>query len=299
MRNLTTPPLNLIAIIDGRVLYRRGPWGSDRPLRKAGLSVKTRDPSTNQEFLVFATGGDPYTFADYNGEYSITFNTANINPSDFSVEIFSHNSTGGVSHTYQLIPGPVDPSKFGRKQQIGELRVPWPPMLSDLAEINKLQFENTQNLSRALSALLRSLIYPIHIELFREGEKFTNIQYKIKALGQPNLPDNLPERLVYQAKAWLPTHSNTLADAIITMLDKISTIDITKLDLSYTTLNQLLKTLESVGIPTYSANPLENDAIDLAGACVLFFVTGLMPKHTIHRKITYGTFNLGSATEIF
>src|ERR1700759_1674238 len=107
MRNLTTPPrVNPLAIIDGRVLHRRGPWGSNRPLRNAGLSVKTRDPSTKQEFLVFTASGNPYTFTDYNGEYSITFSTANINPFDLLVDIFSHNSTGGVSHTYQLIPGP-------------------------------------------------------------------------------------------------------------------------------------------------------------------------------------------------
>jgi len=200
------------------------------------------------------------------------------------------------THTYQLIPGPVRLTDIF-PQSLGEIIVPWVPVHKELAKVNSTSFEDTQSLARKLCQLLKSPAYPTLIILFREsGGAINNFKWSTRTelifygLMQGNLPKDFPSRIV--EPLWdegMRTKSDTSAGAIVTILERLSRIDIKELETGII-LNPLLAALQRASLSdnfSYSEKAMEDAAPDMTGACVLLFVAGLMAKDKVKPKIKF------------
>ena len=200
------PPTQPVTVtITGKILYPKGPWGSNRPVRhRASIIVwegTLYDPLRPQRHLKKPTGkseevqlahGDVVQLYDKvgvawerftEGDGSFRITTKPIDPHTYNLVLgirdYNFVSMKGedirecfydLRGSLQLIypQGSIPPTSQG----VGTIRVPWPPpkFMTYLAVVNATLFLDTQKLARRFSEIAADPSFPTTIKLYRESE---------------------------------------------------------------------------------------------------------------------------------
>lgn len=252
-------------------------------------------------------------YTDGDGRFDITTRAFNVNTSGLLLEITDFNTnvanlSAVSSCVYELIPGSIDMKQVGR-QYMGDtrhrIRVPWfPPLfIAQLAQINSVTFVDTQKLAMKLAMMVRSPAYPTIITLTREsaytdpsiGTDFTTAEQLFSQIIKGNLPSDFPARVVNEINkiARLQTGGKTPADSIAIALERIAMINITELETGLL-LNPLLSALNVAISGATLSQAMDDAAPDMAAACVLLLIAGLMAKDHAKTTVTPGNISMPS-----
>ena len=218
-----------------------------------------------------------------------------------SVEVFVYDLRGSI----QLIFGPG--SIPFSSQGVGTLRTPWPPPLfmTQMAVVNSVAFVDTQKLARRLSEIVSSPTYPTSIKLFREsalsqfnltGEDFTHAEQLCNRLADGNLAQGFPERLAQNVTKvqGLGVKANSTAATLAAVLDRLVTLNIERLE-QKTVLNPLLLAIGSaLGDSTQYTDPTDDPVPDMAAACAILAVGGLMARDRATPTVTLSSTDLAN-----
>lgn len=268
--------------IKGRALYQPGPWGSKRPLRKSGQATV---------WLMNRTG--PVSFATANigqdGWFLITFPPPAALVTDFYIEI--HETCTGEKHMHR-VSRPPNPRAFAlAPDDVGNIEVPWEPPDAELAYVESTFFKDTRLLAKKLCSLLRSPSYPITMALIREsvdgtGKDYTPAQNLLIPLKAPRA--NFAKYMVNDIDDEIvSTRSATINDSFADILERFSMVDIKGLE-EGKFLNRFLAIIQrAFATSSYSENMMTEPAHDMAAACFILFVGGLMKKDKANPTITF------------
>ena len=290
--------------ITSQVIYMKGPWGSERPVRNfANVDVKARHYFNNLgKYTTVETIGS--ALLDGEGRFTITTSPVPVDTDDIFLEI-TENYTNEV-FTYQLID-PKNPAmshvdrNFVGKQYLGDtkhrLRVPWTPQRADLAIVNSVQYADTQKLARTFATSIQQTPYPFIITLLREsadgylGGNYTEAEYMFDELITRTPPKDLPTKLVDQLKT-VPSlegiNAGSAAQSIARALDRCVTINIDQLETG-TFLNSLLHAIAQTFNRITATDMVDDAAPDMAAACTLLFLAALIAKDNAKCTVSRGS----------
>ncbi len=275
-----------ITSIAGRVVYAPGPWGSHRPVRNVAeveIHVQNHRQPNNVQSVRF--GRD---ITDRDGKFLITANL----PPFLITRLFIHviNPCEGEMHNLQ-IERAIRPNAIMIPEDLGDLTVPWELPDPVIAAVNMISLRDTQSLARKLCELLRTPEYPVTVILWREsedgtGQSYTPAQKLLIALKAPR--EGFASRIVGDIKdEVLSAKSETVNGAFIEILERLSLADIQVLE-DGRLLNRLLAVIQrALGTHTYSESLMEDAARDMAVACVILFLAGLMNKDKVRPEISF------------
>jgi len=229
------------------------------------------------------------------GEFTITTSAISEDTDDMVLEIeenYTHET-----FTYPLIPGPVNP-RFVGKQYLGDakhrIRVPWWPPRPELAQVNSVTFVDTQKLARRLCELMQSPAYPTVMTLFHESagnvyRDYTAAQRMFEVLVQGRLPVDFPARVANEVHTflWLNTKAKTTVDKLVAALERLLMKNIQVLE-NDSILLLLLKALGRALDYPITIHAVEDAAPDMAAACALLFIAGLMAKDNAKPTVSFG-----------
>lgn len=335
----TPPPAPVTVTITGTILYPKGPWGSNRPVRnRAAVLVyeaEIFDPMnipkgkkrptgpfehrmTTERNVVQVfnkTGRSWEVFTESDGTFRITTNPMHPHTYNLLLEIRDYNFVSVPGRNVEVciydlrgsiqLVFPTGSIPFS-SQGVGTLRVPWPPPLfmTQLAVVNTVAFVDTQKLSRRLSEIVSSPSYPTTIKLNREsalsqynvtGEDFTHAQKLFQLLVNGRLAAGFPERVVENVSkiSRLNVKEKSTAAAIAAILDRLVSINIEELE-KKEVLTPLLNALSNaLGDPTAYSDPTDDAAPDMAAACAMLAVAGLMVNGA-KPSVTYSSRDLSN-----
>jgi hypothetical protein len=292
--------------ITSQVIYAKGPWGSQRPVRNfANVDVKARHYHTSLgKFTTVETLGS--TILDGNGEFTLTTSPLPLDTDDIFLEI-QENYTNEV-FVYQLIdpknPGMsyIDRNRVG-KQYLGDikhrLRVPWWPTKPDLASVNATAFADTQKLARSLTFQTKApTSYPQIITLLREsadgylGQNYTTAQQMFYKFIFGQVPADFPAKLVDELKTVPnigPIATNSIHGSLISVLERLVTVNIDQLE-NGPMLNPLLRAIGNALDSQTGVTQMATDAApDMAVACTMLFLAALIARDNAKCTVSFGT----------
>lgn len=268
--------------ITGRVVYQSGPWGSKRPLRNVG-SVTVWMMSSTQPML-FGTA-----VTNQNGWFIITANLPPAAVLDMYVQV--DDLCGVDTYMHHILRKPIPNSSILFPDHVGDIAVPWEPVDAKLADLDIFFIKDTQTLAKRLCERLKSPYYPLHISLWREsadgtGNDYTPAQKLLIPLKAPK--SGFLPRLVQDIQDEIvSTKSNTTNDALIEILERLSLVSLKVLETG-SLLNRLLAAIQrSVITHSYSEKLAVDPAHDMAAACVLLFLAGLIHKDNVQPTIMF------------
>ncbi len=279
--------------ISGRVIHQPGPWGSKRPLRNVGEV---------EIFLQNNTQSIPFGKATTNqgGWFNITANPQSFPATSMFIQVVDPCKV--IMHSLQILRPPKQNASVFSPDDIGDITVPWEPADAQLADVNIFFLKDTQTLARRLCDILKSPYYPIHITLFREsvtgtGQDYTPAQRLLIPLKSPrsgfvkHLVEDIQDEVV-------STKSNKTSDVIVEVLERFSRVTIKVLEES-SLLNQLLAAIQrALGTSSYSENLMVDAAHDMAAACVILFLAGLIQKDKVQPTIMFPSASFGCSGNV-
>lgn len=270
------------ATFEGRVIHQPGPWGSAHPLRNVGKVTIWLMSSTQP--MLFGN-----TTTNQNGWFKVTANLPAIPALDLYVQV--DDPCRAETHMHHVTRPPRPNSSVLLPDFVGEIEVPWEPDDAQMANVNIFNVKETQRLARILCDLLKSPYYPIHITLFREsvdgtGQDYTPAQKLLIPLKAPR--NDFLSRLVGDIRdEVVSAKSETVNDLAVEILYRLSLVDIKVLE-EGRLLNRLLAAIQrAVGTNSYSESLMEDAVHDMAAACVVLFLAGLMHKDKVQPTIMF------------
>jgi len=279
--------------ITGRVLHQPGHWGSKRPLRNIGrITAWTYDNAQSFPFGV--------AFTNQEGWFSITANLPASRVIGMWIQV--EDLCGTETYMHQIPRPPQPNSSILFPDNVGNIIAPWEPADAGLANLDIFFLKNYQSLARRLCERLKSPYYPMHISLWREsvdgtGQDYTPAQKLLIPLKAPrsgfliHLVQDIQDEIV-------STKSNTTNDAVVEILERLSMVEIKVLETS-SLLNRLLAAIQrAFGTHSYSENLMVDPAHDMAAACVILFLAGLMEKDKIQPTIMFRSSSFGCSGNV-
>jgi hypothetical protein len=274
--------------IRGRALYNPGPWGSKRPLRKAGNATAYLMDRTGPVFSAMAPIG-----AD--GRFLIVYTPPAARVTDFYIEI--HSVCSGDKHMHHVNRPPNPRSFVLVPDELGDIEVPWEPVDAELAHVNSSHFKDTAAFAQKLSALVKSPSYPVRISLEREsadgtGKDYTPAQKLLIPLKAPR--DVFFKHIIEDIQDELmKTKSDTMNGLAAEILERFASVDIKTLEQGGL-LNRLLAIIQrAFATSSYSEQLSQEPAHDMAAALTIIFVGALMKKDKATATIMFRDWNLG------
>lgn len=276
------PPLT----IRGSVLYKQGPWGINHGVRGVAVELVARDPRLPGIRNIYAE-----TRTDDAGAFKlVTFSP--IDPKDTLLEVrvkphyapaFDHDIRKQVSvHN-------------GLPQDLYQIRVTFKPPLPEFARVNGRSFGDTQSWARELCRQLRTPSYPVVISWMRETvdpAQRPDSEELFRGMSPGSLPSDFAARIqqALSGAGWFSVGGQGGAAAMETMLTRLSLMTLRDLHPHYRTtpLGDLLQGLASAMNGFAGSEPVRDPPTDIAAACTLLLIAGLMARDGAKATATLG-----------
>ncbi|MEZ5428625.1 MAG: hypothetical protein R2747_20430 [Pyrinomonadaceae bacterium] len=274
--------------ITGRIFFKPGFWGRRMPFRQTGRVTVWLMGRTAP--ILGASGP-----SDGDGWFKISFNLPATPATDMYIEV--EDPCSGEKHMQPIKrPPKISPIPL-MTDNIGEIEVPWEPADAELAMVNSKRIRGYRLLAKTLSLLLRSPGYPINISLRRQSLDGTGKDYTPAQLLLIPMKVDRPgflNRVVGDVRdEVINTRSEKLNDLAVEILEQLSTVDLKRLE-EGKLLNRFLAVIQrAFPSHSYSESLMTDPTHDMAAACVILFLAGLMKKDNVQPEIMFDSFKLG------
>lgn len=274
------PPLT----IEGRLIYAPGPWGIKRGVRRVTVELRARDKR-----FPGVTSGYAEAVTDDDGKFRIVTH-AGIDPNEHKLHLHIRpHYSPPFDHDIEREVSVNDPMP----QQLFTLTVTFKPPLPDLARLNGQSFPDTKSWAQALCRILQKPSYPVVITLMREAVDVTYRTYAeqlFAGLSPGSLPADFAARVRRELAnvPWMSVSGSSDAAALEVMLTRLAFVSADELH-NGKLLPGLIKGLGAALNAYVTAFPVNDPTTDMAAACTLLLIAGLLAKDGAKTTATFGS----------
>ncbi len=289
----TAPQRNLTADVSGRLVYKKGSWGSNRPMRNwtdASLWAYSVPQNQSMPSPRYFLGNDD---TDDDGRFKFTASAYaipnNLPPFLFIQDAVEFRLEFTEVYTHQTHFIVLNNLVWGQKPQnnLQTIRLQWEPAITTLAQVGLNKFNDTRlfamhlvNLIDLINKSPNPMSKGIFLTLLREpGDHgdFTTIQKALKKLSTGYPSSNYIKHILIELHKIGGSPLKNKLDNIIRWLIRLAHLNIAQLEKGaflgslHAAFSRALNQVKTV--------PVFETAPDAAAICVLLFVTAMMVKN--------------------
>ncbi len=277
-------PRRVPLTIEGKVAYPPGPWGNGHGVRGVKVELAARDLRFRGLTEIYAE-----TVTDDDGAFKlVTFSPIDQHDGHLHLRIhphyapaFDHDIEKQVSLTFSL------------PQRLYWVVVSFKPPLLEFARVNGKGFGDAQAWARELARQLRAPSYPIVISLMHETvdpSQRSDAENLFTGMSPGSLPADVAVRVQQALSGQFNVTGAPGAPAMEALLRRLSSMTLRELQpITRTTpLGELLKGLASAMNGVVGNDPVRDPPLDIAAACTLILIAGLMARDNAKPTATLG-----------